>query len=218
MIYSIEDIKAALVRCADQAIFFKPMLTLLDNYSGDGDMDISIEKGALALKKVMELSNVKDIGEFFDLCGKRFNQAAASTIGTLVSSALFMLGIKFRGKTELTEAEVVLIPSYMSDAISINGHAKLGDKTILDSLIPFSVSFQKEYEKTGGYFICKSGSGTHCQRICKSNPRNDRYYWQRKMDWRTVKRLSRPWRGSLLRHSRFDCSPGENDGLQASGI
>lgn len=100
-------------------------------------------------KKVMELSNVKDIGEFFDLCGKRFNQAAASTIGTLVSSALFMLGIKFRRKTELTEAEVVLIPSYMSDAISINGHAKLGDKTILDSLIPFSVSFQKEYEKTG---------------------------------------------------------------------
>lgn len=147
MIYDIDIIKAAIVRSADKAIYFKSMLTLLDNYSGDGDMGISVEKGCLALKEIVHDFDDNDIGSFFDECARRFNQVAASTIGTLLSSAFQMLGKKFAGKINLNDNDILMIPEYMSDAIAMRGHASLGNKTLLDALIPFSHALLEAFEK-----------------------------------------------------------------------
>lgn len=168
MTYQIEAMKTAIGHCAEKAIFFKPMLTLLDNYSGDGDMGISVEKGAKALLVVISSFSGTDIGELFDQCGKRFNQAAASTIGTLISSALFMLGRKFHGKEYLSEEEILMIPTYMADAISMSGHAKLGDKTILDSLIPFSETILLQYNLNGNLTLASQEAARVAKEAAKS--------------------------------------------------
>ncbi len=170
MMYQIESFKKAISQCAEKAVFFKPMLTLLDNYSGDGDMGISIEKGAKAVKKVLCVYKGTDIGELFDLCGKHFNQAASSTIGTLISAALFMLGRKFHGKSTLDEHDVVLIPTYMADAISMSGHAKLGDKTILDALCPFAEALLNKYQESGDL----TGSAQEAAKIAKEAAKSTR--------------------------------------------
>lgn len=146
---TIEHVKKAIDACADKAIYSKPMLTLLDNYSGDGDMGISMEKGAQALKKVTTKYNGSDIGKLFGQCARSLNNAASSTMGTLLSAALTMLGNKFAGRDMLTTADLLAIPEHMADAISMRGHAKVGDKTLLDALIPLSETLRDTYQRTG---------------------------------------------------------------------
>lgn len=146
MNYTVNDVKHAILLCADSAIYSKPMLTLLDSYSGDGDMGISVENGAKSLKSVSENYKADDIGEFFILCAHAFNKAAASTIGTLLSSAFQMVGNKFCHKTSLSDSDLLIIAESMADAIILRGNAHLGDKTILDALIPYSNALNASYQ------------------------------------------------------------------------
>ena len=147
MSYSIDDVKAQVRICAGKAIESEPMLTLLDSYSGDGDMGFSVQKGSYALLSMIESDCSDDIGSFFNNCGIVFNKTAASTIGTLISSCFFMLGIKLCGMTELSDHDILMIPEYMSVALMMRGNASVGDKTILDALVPFSNEFVKTYSR-----------------------------------------------------------------------
>lgn len=149
MDYDIDSVRRAIILCADKAINSKPMLTLLDSCSGDGDMGISMEKGSVVLKHYAESYTGDNIGELFVEGGMLFNKAASSTIGTLVSSAMLMTGKKLYGRTRLDDRDLLQIPTYMSDAIILRGNAKLGDKTILDALIPFSDELRTAYEELG---------------------------------------------------------------------
>lgn len=168
MNYTVDDVKNAVLLCADKAIYSKPMLTLLDNYSGDGDMGISMENGAKSLKKVSDHYNGNNIGEYFTLCACAFNKAAASTIGTLISSALQMLGNKFCNRIELNDADLLIIAESMADAIVLRGNAHLGDKTLLDALIPYSAELNASYHRNGNIYTAARDAAHAAKTAAKS--------------------------------------------------
>ncbi|RXZ79951.1 DAK2 domain-containing protein [Paenibacillaceae bacterium] len=80
-----------------------------------------------------------------------FNRAAPSTMGTLISSGMMAAAKQFAGHTSLQAYEVAEIPQIFADAISLRGKAKLGDKTVLDALIPYAVKLKQHYSDTNDF-------------------------------------------------------------------
>lgn len=147
--YTTEDIKNVLKYIADEMIAAKSQLTEIDSKLGDGDMGISMEKGAHALQAEIESNMGSDISRLFMQCAAAFNKAAPSTMGTLISTALMSIAKQCVGKEEITQKDVSGFPKIMAQAISARGKAKLGDKTVLDALIPFADTFENVFSQTG---------------------------------------------------------------------
>lgn len=152
MVFSIFSVKNAIIKAADVLIESKAYLEELDSYSGDGDLGISMDKGARYLKGFLDTSEDPDIGEVFIQGALIFNKAAPSTMGTLISSAMMAVGKQIKGEKQIDEKEIPKLLKTMTNAIASRGGAKIGDKTILDSMIPMSEAFESTYE-SGGDFI-----------------------------------------------------------------
>ena len=148
MEYTVDDVKKVLHLIMDEIIELKDELTEIDSRLGDGDMGISMEKGALALKKEVEAYGERDISRLFMNCAQAFNRAAPSTMGTLLSSAILMIAKQIRNQEKLTMREIVSFPQIMAGGIKVRGKASVGDKTILDALIPYADTLEAVYEET----------------------------------------------------------------------
>lgn len=137
MYYEFEDVRACVARCATALCEHKDTLAVLDGYSGDGDLGRSMEQGAHALLKVLRDDDMpRDLGALFSRLGVEMGNAAPSTMGTLMAMALRQAGVRLAGQCEIEEKEVSALIRCMADAIARVGKARLGDKTILDALLP----------------------------------------------------------------------------------
>lgn len=142
----IGEIKKALDKICDILLNEKEELTEIDSRLGDGDMGISMEKGALAVRGVLDSDQEQNISRLLSACGTAFNRAAPSTLGTLLSFSLLAVARDAGTKQELTEEDLVRIPSIIADTISVKGKAQVGDKTILDALLPFAETLKRRSE------------------------------------------------------------------------
>ncbi len=148
MEYTTADIKRSILMLSDELIAAKEELTEIDSKLGDGDMGISMAKGGIALQAAVAKFENGQISDLLSECALAFNQAAPSTLGTLLSGALSALGKECKEKQTLTEADIVLFPKKIIQAIAKRGNAKLGDKTILDALIPYADALEEAYTRT----------------------------------------------------------------------
>lgn len=147
--YDILAVHRVLDRCIQVILEEKEELTDIDSHIGDGDMGTSMEKGALALKDAVDSYKGDFIGEMLICGGTSFNRAAPSTMGTLISMALVTVGQKWKQKSTLTPEDIVSAPRQLEGAISKFGKAKLGDKTILDALIPYCNVLELTFSQNG---------------------------------------------------------------------
>ena len=142
----ITQIKEVLSRICDFMIREKEALTEIDSRLGDGDMGISMEKGAVAVKRVLENGQENSISNLLLTAASAFNRAAPSTLGTLISFSIMSIAKVTKGCDEITEELAISFPKIMADTISAKGRAKQGDKTILDAFIPFADTLQSVYD------------------------------------------------------------------------
>ena len=66
----------------------KEYLTRLDQLNGDGDLGISMSEGFKAVDMLLEISEEKDLGKLLMKAGNAFNEAAPSSLGTILSFGL----------------------------------------------------------------------------------------------------------------------------------
>jgi phosphoenolpyruvate---glycerone phosphotransferase subunit DhaL len=149
MEYTTADVKRSILLLSNELIAVKEELTEIDSKLGDGDMGISMAKGGAALRMTVEQFESGQICDLLSQCALAFNQAAPSTMGTLLSGGLLALSKKCKEKQTLTDADIVLFPKTIAQAIADRGKAKLGDKTILDALIPYADTLDETYARTG---------------------------------------------------------------------
>ena len=150
MDYTIADVKAVLLQIADEIIKAKEELTEIDSKLGDGDMGMSMEKGALALKKEVESfdKSEENISRLLMTCAAAFNRAAPSTMGTLLSGGMIAIAKEVGNQKSLTMSQIVELPKTLANAIALRGKASVGDKTVLDALVPFSNTIKSVYDET----------------------------------------------------------------------
>ena len=130
------QIAAILTTLAKAVAAKKDWLVELDARIGDGDLGLTMDRGFSALAEESAKYAEGDIGKFFIKGGLVFNKVAPSTMGTLVSTAIMRMGKTWSGKTELAPLDIIAGFEAAVTGIQERGKSQLGDKTVLDALIP----------------------------------------------------------------------------------
>lgn len=121
----------------------------LDAVVGDGDLGVTMELGSTALYKFLESTPETDAGKLLAACGMNFNKASPSTFGTLLASGFLSAGQAVKEKQEINIDDLIAMGRGAIDGIKRRGKADVGDKTMLDALIPAVETFAKEYQNSG---------------------------------------------------------------------
>jgi dihydroxyacetone kinase len=131
------EVKNAFKRSADALRANSEYLVELDQQLGDGDLGITARKIADTLDDyISQTQDEMDIGKWVMSAGMKINSAAPSTMGSLLAIALMRAGKTAKDQTEINENTLVEMLKTGTNAILEKGKANLGDKTILDALIP----------------------------------------------------------------------------------
>jgi dihydroxyacetone kinase-like protein len=125
----------------------------LDAALGDGDLGVTVKMGFQAIREVCQKSDqtqASDIGSLLSAAGKAFMNANASTMGTLMGTAWLRAGKVAAAKTTVTLRDAVIMCRAAAEGIQQRGKARLGDKTILDSIFPACDALAKAAEDGKG--------------------------------------------------------------------
>jgi dihydroxyacetone kinase-like protein len=117
-------------------------LIALDAKVGDSDLGITMNAAFEAASNTVASLADNPMGKQFMMAGAAMAKAAPSTMGTLTATG-FMRGGKALGDaTEIGTAEMAAFWRAYADGIAERGKAKLGDKTVLDVLVPIADSLE----------------------------------------------------------------------------
>ena len=119
-------------------------LRQLDAVIGDGDLGVTVKLGSKGLREYLSSPEENNVGQLLVKCGLQFNKASPSTFGTLLASAFMSAGKAVMEKEKIEIEDLVLIADGAVDGIKKRGKAEVGDKTMLDCLVPAVEAFKKE--------------------------------------------------------------------------
>lgn len=115
----------------------------LDAIVGDGDMGVTVELGSKAMIDYLANPAEEDIGKLLMKCGMQVNKASPSTFGTLLASAFMEAGKAALGRKEIGVKDLSLLGRSAIDGVKKRGKAEVGEKTMIDSLVPAVEAFQQ---------------------------------------------------------------------------
>lgn len=122
------------VRAAAHAIpDLEQVLNDADAILGDGDTGSMLARVIGSMSRV-DLSQVTDVGVAFSALARTAMSATGSSLGTLLATALLTISRETKGRSDVPWSEVGALLHAARAAMSARGGAKLGDKTVLDTI------------------------------------------------------------------------------------
>ncbi len=119
----------------------------LDSVAGDGDFGMSVAKGFKQLKQEWNEVPQEDIGAFLKGCGMIITEYCGGASGPIWGSAFRNAAKYAADKSELDLSQLAALMQSAVEGIQKRGGAKLGDKTLLDALIPAAEALKASAEK-----------------------------------------------------------------------
>lgn len=145
----VAELRSALERSLQEMPNHADELRKLDSALGDGDLGITVSAGSTASREaLLTLTDNADAREVLLAVAKAFSTANPSTFAALIGGGLLAAAKIVDGKTELHRADAIAIGDAVVARIAERGKAQLGDKTVLDALIP-SLGTLREYGGSG---------------------------------------------------------------------
>ena len=111
-------------------------LIQLDQQNGDGDLGIYMDAGFKAVSAYLASAEEKDLGKLFMKSSAAFNEAAPSSLGTILSIGFMGMAKALKGKEEAGLGEISGAMEAGIAAIMEKAKSKPGEKTVLDALCP----------------------------------------------------------------------------------
>ncbi|MBV9491923.1 MAG: dihydroxyacetone kinase subunit L [Verrucomicrobia bacterium] len=108
----------------------------LDGEMGDADFGKSLRDGFRAVLDGLPSIDRTDLGTFLIKVGTIFASNAGGTSGPIWGTAFLKAGLKAKGKTELTTADLLQMGRAAIQGMMDRGGARPGDKTLIDAIIP----------------------------------------------------------------------------------
>jgi len=115
----------------------------LDSVAGDGDFGMSVAKGFKQLKSEWEDIAKDSIGAFLKDAGMIITEYCGGASGPIWGSAFSAAAKTTKGKEEINLDEFATMMEAAVAGIQKRGNAQLGDKTLLDALIPTTVALRE---------------------------------------------------------------------------
>ena len=154
MILTKDDFKLRLVGAAVALIAKCEYLTEIDARFGDGDHGITIKKIAdLIIRECSEWSDAT-FGAFFEKLSRGIMGISGGAAGPLWGTLFGGFGSSLGDKHGLTPSEIVIMFSDGLSGLREITAAKIGDKTMMDVLIPVVEALEQiEYNSAEDVFI-----------------------------------------------------------------
>lgn len=132
-----QDARNMLLSIADKIIAKKPYLTEIDSAIGDGDHGIGMAGGMQkAKKKLLKMESEENAYAVFEAAGKAMLLSMGGASGVIFGS-LYLAGAKdMEAKAVLTAEDIAKMERKSLAAIQERGKAEVGDKTMVDALVP----------------------------------------------------------------------------------
>ncbi|MEN9763737.1 MAG: hypothetical protein RI906_3563 [Pseudomonadota bacterium] len=128
---------AAFIKAARAAtLAAQDELNAADARLGDGDTGVMLRRLFEALEAALPAAGTadSDLGLVFQPLAKASASTTGSSLGTLVTVAMMTLTKSTRGQADIAWTGLAQLLDAVRDQLMARGGAKLGDKTILDSL------------------------------------------------------------------------------------
>ncbi len=142
MTLNINDLKKIIVAVKDTMYENRDYLIKLDSVMGDGDLGLTMCKGFNSADEAIQAYDGDDIGQGLLKVSMSMSNAAG-TMGILLASAIMSAAKIAKGKNEIDDNDIVQMGYAAVEGIQKRGKAKVGDKTILDSLVPAVEALKK---------------------------------------------------------------------------
>jgi phosphoenolpyruvate---glycerone phosphotransferase subunit DhaL len=133
---SFDQVRGWIRRFAGQIVANKEYLTELDSAIGDADHGINMDRGFQAVLPKLDAVQGDDSGAACKLVGSTLISTVGGAGGPLYGSLFLQFGIAMSGHNPLTVNEWLAGLELGIAAIQRLGKAELGDKTMLDTLMP----------------------------------------------------------------------------------
>jgi phosphoenolpyruvate---glycerone phosphotransferase subunit DhaL len=136
MAVSTEDVLRWLEASQKGFAEHRQQLTDLDSAVGDGDFGISLDRGFTAVQVELSANPPADPRSVFQTVSTVLIKTMGGTSGPLLGTFFLRAAAACAGKSELAPADVVALFQAGVEGLQQRGKAELGDKTMLDALIP----------------------------------------------------------------------------------
>lgn len=133
---SFEGVELVVRTIAECAVENEKYFGDLDAVVGDGDFGYSMARGFEIVIKDWDSFDRADIGTFLKKIAVVITGRIGGTSGPIWGTAFLRAGATASGKTELTTAETFEMLRAAIEGIKQRGQSDLGDKTLLDALVP----------------------------------------------------------------------------------
>lgn len=110
----------------------------LDSVVGDGDFGYSLARGFEVVLTDWESYDRSDIGTFMQKIAMAITGRIGGTSGPIWGTAFIRAATIAKGRDELDGADVVAMLRSAAEGIKARGKAEVGDKTLLDALVPMT--------------------------------------------------------------------------------
>jgi phosphoenolpyruvate---glycerone phosphotransferase subunit DhaL len=119
----------------------------LDSVVGDGDFGYSLARGFEKLLEGWDDIDRTDVGTFLKRCGMTIASRIGGTSGPLWGTAFMRAGAAAGGTGELSGERVVAMLRASIEGIRARGQSDVGDKTLLDALVPYTDRLEQELQR-----------------------------------------------------------------------
>ena len=141
-----KKMQAAITAACHALIGARERLTDLDQIVGDGDLGITLARGAEAVIEDLPRYPLDDPAETLKSLGQTLQHVLGGSSGPLYGVLFLRAGNALNKKQESLTAWAEAAESACA-GISALGGARVGDRTMLDALSPFAVTFRAELTK-----------------------------------------------------------------------
>jgi D-erythrulose 4-kinase len=120
----------------------------LDAIAGDGDHGIGMRRGVdAAVAAAAEAAAAgASVERVLTAAGEAWSERAGGTSGALWGSAVIAAGLALGNKDSYRGGDAAAAVTAFVDAITGLGGAEIGDKTMVDALLPFKEAFQAAFD------------------------------------------------------------------------
>jgi dihydroxyacetone kinase-like protein len=131
------ELRILLDRALDLVAKNEDELRDLDSAIGDGDLGITVSRGAEAARKsIAAMPSASTPSEIIRTLATTIASANPSSFTALVATGLLAASRSVTDRESLTAVDVLTMAQQAVPAIAKRGKAEVGDKTVLDALVP----------------------------------------------------------------------------------
>jgi len=146
---TLADVETAVKTIAATALKNEQYFCELDSYAGDADFGVSLASGFRAIEQEWKELDHSSIGGFLLKISVVISKNVGGCSGPIWGTAFMRAGALSKDRTSITLDDLDKMLTAAIEGIQKRGGAQLGDKTLLDSLIPIRDTVREDAGKPG---------------------------------------------------------------------